>query len=158
MTTTPLLIFDGDCGFCRIWVDYWKRLTGNRVAYEPYQTAARHFPGIPRERFADAVHLALPDGNMLSGAHAVFRLLSFAEGRPRLLEMYRRLPGFAAVSEAVYEFIAGHRPLFFRVTKLLFGPVIEPPSYVQGQWLFLKMLGAIYGVAFFSLALQITGL
>jgi predicted DCC family thiol-disulfide oxidoreductase YuxK len=34
---TPLLIFDGDCGFCRIWVEYWKRLTGDLVAYGPYQ-------------------------------------------------------------------------------------------------------------------------
>jgi predicted DCC family thiol-disulfide oxidoreductase YuxK len=158
MVTAPLLIFDGDCGFCRIWVDYWKRLTGDRVAYEPYQTAAGHFPGISRDRFARAVHLALPDGEMLSGAHAVFRLVSFAAGVPWLLEMYRRVPGFAAVSEGVYAFIAGHRPLFFLVTKLLFGPIIEPPRYVQVQWLFLKMLGAIYGAAFLSLAFQITGL
>ena len=28
----PVLIFDGDCGFCRVWVEYWKRLTGNLVA------------------------------------------------------------------------------------------------------------------------------
>jgi hypothetical protein len=27
----PLFIFDGDCGFCRMWVEYWRRLTGDRV-------------------------------------------------------------------------------------------------------------------------------
>jgi len=58
----PLLIFDGDCGFCRVWVEYWKRLTGNHLKYEPYQKVADRFPDVPRERFAHSVHLALPDG------------------------------------------------------------------------------------------------
>ena len=155
---TPLLIFDGDCAFCRIWIEYWKRLTGDSVAYAPFQQAAGQFPDIPRERFARSIHLALPDGEMLSGAHAVFRALSFAPGRPWLLEMYRHVPGFAATSEWVYGFIAARRSLFFHVTRLLFGPVIEPASYVRVQWLFWKVLGAIYCAAFLSLAIQITGL
>jgi len=25
------LVFDGDCGICRYWVDYWRGLTGERV-------------------------------------------------------------------------------------------------------------------------------
>ena len=65
-------------------------LTGGRVAYEPYQKVADQFPDIPRERFAKAVHLwlhdgSLPDGEMLAGAHAVFRALAFAPGRAWLL-------------------------------------------------------------------------
>ena len=155
---TPLLIFDGECAFCRIWIEYWKRLTGDRVAYVPFQQAAGQFPDIPRERFARSIHLALPDGEMLSGAHAVFRALSFAPGRPWLLDMYRHAPGFAVTSEWVYGFIAARRSLFFHVTRLLFGPVIEPASYVRVQWLFWKILGAIYCAAFLSLAVQITGL
>jgi predicted DCC family thiol-disulfide oxidoreductase YuxK len=155
---TPLLIFDGECAFCRIWIEYWKRLTGDRVAYAPFQQAAGQFPDIPRERFAQSIHLALPDGEMLSGARAIFRALSFAPGRPWLLEMYRHAPGFAATSEWAYEFIAARRSLFFHVTRLLFGPVIEPASYVRVQWLFWKILGAIYCAAFLSLAVQITGL
>ena len=155
---TPQVIFDGNCGFCRIWADYWKRLTGDQVEYTPFQEAAGQFPEIPIDRFARSVHLALPDGEMLNGAHAVFRALSFGPGRPWLLEMYRHVPGFAVVSEWAYGLIAAHRPLFFRLTKLLFGPVIEPASYARVQWLFWKMLGAIYGMAFLSLAVQVRGL
>ena len=155
---SPLLIFDGDCGFCRIWVEYWKRLTGDRVSYAPFQEAAGQFPDIPRERFGQSIHLALPGGEMLTGAHAVFRALSFAPGRPWLLEMYRQAPGFAAIAESVYGFIAARRPLFFHVTKLLFGPAIVPASYSRVQWLFWKILGAIYCAAFLSLAVQIRGL
>jgi predicted DCC family thiol-disulfide oxidoreductase YuxK len=154
----PQVIFDGDCGFCRIWVDYWRRLTGDRVEYTPFQEAANQFHDISIDSFARSVHLALPDGEMLNGAHAVFRALSFAPGRPWLLEMYRHAPGFAAVSEWAYGLIAAHRSLFFHVTKLLFGPVIEPAGYARVQWLFWKMLGAIYAMAFLSLAVQITGL
>ncbi|MCZ6572672.1 MAG: dual specificity protein phosphatase family protein, partial [Planctomycetota bacterium] len=42
----PLLVFDGDCGFCRRWVERWKRETGDRVAYTPYQEVGDRFPGI----------------------------------------------------------------------------------------------------------------
>ena len=152
------MIFDGDCGFCRVWIEYWKRLTGDRVDYEPYQKVGGQFPDIPTERFARAVHLALPDGRVVSGAEAVLQTLAFVPGRGWPLALYRHLPGFASVSEWLYRFIAAHRPLFFRLTKLLIGPVVEPASYARVQWLFLKVLGAIYGVAFFSLATQIVGL
>jgi hypothetical protein len=34
----------------------------------------------------------------------------------------------------------------------------EPPTYLLSRWLFLRLLGAVYLVAFASLAIQITGL
>ena len=34
----------------------------------------------------------------------------------------------------------------------------EPPTYLLSRWLFLRLLGAVYLVAFASLAVQITGL
>ena len=43
----PLLVYDGQCPFCVAWVEYWKRLTGGRVAYAPFQSAAASFPQIP---------------------------------------------------------------------------------------------------------------
>ena len=87
----PLLIFDGQCGFCRIWIEYWKKLTGDRVAYEPFQEAADRFPQIPLEDFARAVQLVRTDGTVVSGAQAVFETL----GREKLYEssfVVRSLP------------------------------------------------------------------
>ena len=46
-TDRPLLIYDGECSFCRFWVDDWKDLTGDRVAYAPFQEVADQFPEIP---------------------------------------------------------------------------------------------------------------
>jgi predicted DCC family thiol-disulfide oxidoreductase YuxK len=33
----PLLVYDGDCGFCVYSVRYWHKLTDDRVIYRPYQ-------------------------------------------------------------------------------------------------------------------------
>ena len=51
----PLLIYDGDCGFCIYWVRYWQRLTGDRVTYAPYQEVAAQYPEIPIAAFQRAV-------------------------------------------------------------------------------------------------------
>ncbi len=45
----PLVIFDGQCGFCRIWIEYWKALTGGRVAYAASQEVGSLYPQIPAE-------------------------------------------------------------------------------------------------------------
>ena len=35
----PLLVYDGDCGFCKLWIRRWQRTTGARVDYLPFQDA-----------------------------------------------------------------------------------------------------------------------
>src|SRR5262244_3889781 len=91
----PLLIFDGDCGFCRRWILRWKSWTAGRVDYAPSQEAAPRFPEIPAETFRDSVVLVTPDGRWFEAAEAVFRSLSFAPGGGWMLTLYRALPGFA---------------------------------------------------------------
>ena len=147
----PLLIFDGRCGFCRIWIDYWKRLTGGRIDFAPSQEVGDRFPQIPHEAFAEAVQLVRPDGSVASGARAVFETL----GRERIYESSRWV---AASSEAVYRFIAKRRSFFYWLTRLTLGKRIEPARFALTQWLFLRLLAAIYIVAFASLAAQTTGL
>ena len=77
----PLLIFDGKCGFCRIWIDYWKQLTGEAIDYAPSQEVAGEYPQIPRENFTRSVQLVEPNGEIFSGAHAVFRTLAYDPSR-----------------------------------------------------------------------------
>ncbi len=154
----PVLVFDGECGFCRAWMEYWKRLTGERVEYIASQELGERFPRIPREEFAAAVQLVLPGGEVRSGAHAAFSLFALVPGRGGLLWMYRHVPLAGRLAEAVYRLVARHRPLALRVTKLLWGVPIEPESFALVEWLFLKALAVIYAIAFASLAVQITGL
>jgi predicted DCC family thiol-disulfide oxidoreductase YuxK len=154
----PTFVFDGDCGICRTWVDYWRQLTGDQVAYRPYQEAAGDFPAIPAAKFRGAVQLIEPDGTVYAGAAATFRLLSYAPGRGSLWWLYRHVPGLAPLSEAAYHFISSCRGLLARGTRLLWGHTLEPARYDLVAWLFLRGLGLIYLAAFVSLALQIRAL
>jgi len=147
----PLLIFDGRCGFCRIWIDYWKRLTAGRIDFAPSQEVEDRFPQISREAFAQAVQLVRPDGTVASGARAVFETLG-REG------IYESSSFVASLSEAAYRFVARRRSFFYWLTRLTFGKRIEPARFALTQWLFLRLLAAIYVVAFASLAVQVTGL
>ena len=154
----PLLVFDGDCTFCRTWVGYSKRLTGDRIAYAPYQEVAERYPQVPRENFKRAVQLILPDGELRSAAHAVFRSLATVPGYAWLLWAYQRVPGFASVTEWGYRCVARNRSLGYHVTVFLWGKSPEPAAYeIAVRW-FFRSLGLIYLIAFLSLGVQITGL
>lgn len=156
----PLLIFDGECGFCRRWVGRWKNATGEAVTYLPLQdpAVATQFPEIPREDMEESIHLVLPDGSVYYGAEAVFRSLA-AGGRERwLLRLYEKFPPFADASELLYEEVALHRTAFSKLDRIYFG---EGPDGTGGIWvrfLFLRGLGLVYLIAFLSLWAQIQGL
>ncbi|HYB31998.1 MAG TPA: hypothetical protein VED45_01075, partial [Steroidobacteraceae bacterium] len=81
MGTRPLLIYDGDCGFCGYWARYWQKLTGDSVDYRPYQEVAAHYPAIPPSDFQRAVQYIAPDGRRASAAEASFLTLSHARGK-----------------------------------------------------------------------------
>ena len=154
----PILVYDGDCSFCRLWIDRWRSLTGDRVRYAPFQEVAAQFPEIPREAFVRAVQLILPDGTVLSAAHAVFRTLALVPGYAWMLWPYQHLPGAARVAEFCYAVVARHRNLLYRLTRLFWGKYFERPSFSLASWLFLRLLGVVYFFAFLSLATQILGL
>ena len=154
----PRLIYDGDCGFCGYWARYWQKLTGDRVEYRPYQEVAAQYPTIAQADFQRAVQFIAPDGHHASAAEASFLTLSHARGKGFWLALYRHLPGFAAVSEWVYAFIAAHRPAFYRISLLLWGRSPEPPRFDLVSFLFLRLFGLVYLSAFVSFAVQAQGL
>ncbi len=154
----PRLLYDGDCGFCFYWARYWQRLTGDSVDYRPYQQVLAQYPAIPEAEFQRAVQFVEPDGRRACAAEASFLTLSHAPGKGFWLTLYRRLPGFAPVSELAYAFIARRRPAFFRLSLLLWGRRHEPPRYQLISFLFLRLFGLITLCAFVSFAVQAQGL
>ncbi len=153
-----LLVYDGDCGFCKLWIARWREITAGAVEYEPFQDVAARFPEVPRSAFAQAVKLIAPDGRVWSGAEAVYRSLGEGGGRGAGRWSYEHLPGFAPVSDFAYRFIAGHRELAHTVTWLLWGNDVRRPTYFQARRWFLRALGAIYLIAFLSFWAQADGL
>src|SRR5450756_2820848 len=156
----PLLVFDGDCNFCRLLIRRGQQITGDMVDYLPSQdpAIAAQFPEIPREEFNTAVVLIEIDGAVYTGAEAVFRTLSLNPKYYWLLSAYQKLPGLAPVTNCAYRFVAGHRTFFSLLTRWFGGRHVERPDYCVTRWLFLRALGLIYLVAFVSLWTQINGL
>ena len=156
----PLLVFDGECQFCRRWITRWKHATGGAVDYLPLQdeSVAARFPEIPRGDFEESVHLILPDGSVCRGAEAVFRSLAEGGKDRWLLGLYRRIPSFADLSELLYEEVALHRKGISQLDRIYAGAGAEPAGYARVRFAFLRGLALIYLIAFASYWFQMDGL
>src|ERR1700730_2656926 len=154
----PLVIWDGDCHFCRRWIERWKEITRDDIDYETSEQIGDRFPEIPREQFNRSVILVEPDGAVFFGAEAVFRSLRCRSSKKWLSWSYDHVPGFAAISEGFYKIIAANRRFASGVTRLLWGDDVRPPKYFAARRWFLRALGVIFLLAFVSLWVQIDGL
>jgi predicted DCC family thiol-disulfide oxidoreductase YuxK len=114
-----VMIWDGDCSFCRRWIRRWRRWTAGMIDDEPYQQAAGRFARIPPGDFVRAVHLVEPDGRTTRGAEAALRSLEIAGRAGWLIRAYRRIPLFARTCELAYRFVARHRAGFDRMERAL---------------------------------------
>lgn len=114
----PVLIYDGDCHFCRRWIGHWRGVTGDRVEYRASQDCAADYPEISESDFATAVQWVGPDGRRESGAAAVLSALATTKFSGRvLLTFYRGVPPFAWVADAGYRMVAENRLFFSRLTQ-----------------------------------------
>ena len=159
--SVPVLIYDGNCGFCKTWIALWMRWSGQYVDYMPSQIAAPVFPQIPVGYYDESVVLVFPNGKFIRGADAVLQTLSLNPAAwfwKLLLSFYRSVPPFRWVTEKSYSVVARNRIPFSYLTYWLWGENVEPPSYGISRWIFLKFMAAIYFIAFSSLALQLPGL
>src|ERR1017187_9833299 len=110
----PLMVFDGDCNFCALWIRRWRQMTGESVDYLPAQDPriAAQFPEIPRDQFNTAVQLIETDGSVYSGAEAVFRTLAHHPNRQWPLRTYKNSSTFADITEWAYRLVARNRTFF----------------------------------------------
>jgi predicted DCC family thiol-disulfide oxidoreductase YuxK len=113
MTVRPIL-YDPDCGFCRVCVALilrWDRRGRLRPVALGTAEADKLLAGMPRDEQMASWHLVLPDGTIHSAGDAfpdLFRLLP--AGGP-FARLSARLPG---PSRAAYRWVADHRTAFGR--------------------------------------------
>ena len=98
----PIMIWDGDCGFCAKWIKRWEKLTGDKIQYLPYQSfglapslagqkvnpallskrrselVLKEFPQVSVEDCKRAVQLVMPSGEHYKAAGAGFRALDYS--------------------------------------------------------------------------------
>lgn len=111
------LLYDGACGFCRLWIEYWRvRCQGGVVRFEAYQSA--RLTESERAECAVAVQWRGGDGSRAAGAEAVFLALSGCSRWCRIfLWAYRRVPLFRMASRSGYRLVAANRSALSVVTR-----------------------------------------
>ena len=144
----PVVAYDGTCAFCQAMVASWKSKTGSKVEYDPRLTkASKH------------IAVAMPGGTVATDARAVYTILSYSTMWAWLLPLYKHFAPFAWMSDVGYKIISRLRtPFLSPLTRALYGPKIEEPTYKKAHGLFYRLLGVIYMIAFLSLTVQIVGL
>lgn len=108
MREQPVLVFDGDCGFCTTSVRFAERRIGVRARVTPWQFADLAALGTTRER-AEREVLWVERGRVYGGAQAVARLLAAAGPPWSLAGLALRVPPFRWVAQGLYRLVARNR-------------------------------------------------
>lgn len=155
----PVLYWDGDCGFCRRWVDRWRDRTGAAVEYRTLQTAPAEVQAAAGGEPFQRIVLQHADASLTTGALAAFESLATVSPAAALARrLHQSAPLFARTSEWAYRQVAHRRPLGAFVTNLLWGADTRVPRYEISGYLFPRLMGLIFLCAFLSLWVQIDGL
>ncbi|WP_051854060.1 thiol-disulfide oxidoreductase DCC family protein, partial [Streptomyces sp. NRRL S-146] len=80
MRMRPVLIFDGDCGFCTTSVDVVQRLVRPRCEVVAWQHADLESLRVTEERARHEALWVTPTGRVYGGAQAVAKVLLSAGG------------------------------------------------------------------------------
>ena len=113
----PLLIFDGDCRFCRRSVDLLQSWAPRKIPVRPSQECGDAFPEISREAFQGAVQYLDRKGRLHSAARAVFQCMDEHDVAEWPLWVYEKVPGAAEMLEWGYRRAANNRGL---ISKIIF--------------------------------------
>ena len=107
-----VLLWDGDCRFCRRFAMRWQKLLADQVEFAPYQSRQAQYPQISAEQFQRTIHFIDEDGRVSRGAGAVFSCLSKLPQYRVWWLLYRKFFIFRWISELAYRVIAGNSKFF----------------------------------------------
>ncbi|MFJ9574877.1 thiol-disulfide oxidoreductase DCC family protein [Streptomyces sp. NPDC101191] len=109
MRSRPVLVYDGDCGFCTTSARFAERRVGPRCDIVPWQFTDLRALGVTPERAAYEVLWVTPPGAVYGGAEAVAKALLSAGGAWAPLGAMLLLPGVRWGARRAYRVIAAHR-------------------------------------------------
>lgn len=111
----PLLIYDGDCRFCRWSVDLLQSWATEKIPMRPSLECAGMYPEISREDFEGALQYIDRKGRLHSAARAVFQCMDDHHIAGGPLWAYENIPGAAEILEWGYRLVARNRGLLSKI-------------------------------------------
>jgi len=104
----PVLLYDGDCGFCTTCARVLER-TGPDAEIVAWQLTKLAELGITEEQAADAVQWVEIDGTVRSGHEAIAAVLNTAGGIWKIVGRTILLPGVSWMAAKLYRLVADNR-------------------------------------------------
>jgi predicted DCC family thiol-disulfide oxidoreductase YuxK len=104
----PVLVYDGDCGFCTTCARFLERI-GPDAEIVAWQLTDLAELGVTEEQAADAVQWVAADGTVRSGHEAIAAVLSAAGGIWRVAGRLIALPGVSWLAARAYRQTADNR-------------------------------------------------
>jgi predicted DCC family thiol-disulfide oxidoreductase YuxK len=120
----PVLLFDGDCGFCTRSADWLRRLNVDADVM-PWQFADLAAFGISAEQAKAAVQWVDADGTVRAGHHAIAAALLRGRLPLRILGNLLALPGVSRLAALAYRLVARYR---YRLPGGTPACAVKPPA------------------------------
>ncbi|MFA1550506.1 thiol-disulfide oxidoreductase DCC family protein [Actinomadura chokoriensis] len=105
----PVLVYDGDCGFCTSSVRFLERHVPVQATVVAFQFADLDALGTTAERAQHEVLWIDRDGRVSGGAQAIGRMMTAAGGLWRVPGTVMRVPPVSWAAHAVYRLVASNR-------------------------------------------------
>ncbi len=144
----PIMVWDGECEFCRLCADRFKSAGTGKVEFIPFQDLHSKYPKAPQLDYKKSVVFFSKNG-IRSGAAAIYGYYSEI-GLQWPLMLYKRLNVFSKISEILYQFIANNRKFFRQIGQVFWGSNFLADTYKVSGWLYGRLLGLVGLIAFFS--------
>jgi predicted DCC family thiol-disulfide oxidoreductase YuxK len=156
----PRLVYDGECDFCKWSIRRWRGRLGSRAVFQSWNEAEDLHDSalVPPDAIANGVILVEEGDQVSHGAEAVFRLHHYAPGFRIGKFCYHSIPGFSSLADTGYAWISSRRRICWKVVRLLWGRDPQPVTWVLSRWIFNRLIGLVYLVAFVSWWIQLEGL
>lgn len=111
-TTTPVLVYDGDCGFCTrsaLWIAGRWTAPARIVAWQTLGPDGLAAVGLTETDTRDAAWWIEPDGRRRRGHRAIAAAMAHASGWVRLTGRLLAVPPCSWLGALVYPLIARYR-------------------------------------------------
>ncbi len=105
----PILIFDGDCGFCTMSINFVQRWIKPRARIVAWQLTDLDALGVTQQECAEAIQWIPRHGQKLSGGAAAAAALKSAPSPWPLLGALLDAPALRVVTDRAYKLIARNR-------------------------------------------------